>query len=1542
MNRLKEKIKKKWKFMAGLTVMFMFVFVVGFTVKAHFTTKAADADKPVYTITDSAGRNVQTSMSVRRVQDTISVTGATSENTSYTWESLDESILGLGPSQGKSYSSGSGLTNNVLITVKKTGTVAIQLTIKNNDTGDIQSFTISVTVMFSINEYMSDNAVDAKMARIFDSDERNSLIMNAETELEFGTSAVTETSKLNMIFDDATKQEASWSTSNPDVIDIVRDGTKNKSVKAVGPGRATLSVKYTDGTSEFKDSITVYVRPKVYKKDSVSTSETEVTDGTSSVDIKNGEYIDCKAVFVANPLESISNKLIWVISKSKGADKVLVRDSLGNKSDEYGDNAKLVYSSSANMYQLQAKAGIYTIQFYVVGTYKGFDDAQKNVPGCRPVNVGGSVQVESKYETKSITVNIGGNYNLSDAFNISLKDLQDCMDVDYVTYKDKDNKEQRVNYNDYISINDWVITTKKVGTTQFKVKPKSGVVTSNIPGFQKFGEVIIEVTIANTFSLNVSNANMSIGSEQILYGIFGEDVNPESDQFTWTTSDTNGTYIDIKPDDRKGQQATIIAKKETETNKYVEVTLSWTSKEGITLTASCNITIRSSVDKFNIVPSKLEVEVGEQKIIATDLTESRNLIWLSSDPKVGTIEQISGKKNPSATFTALKAGKTVITALNPDNNVYATCEVTVTQPVTELAIGVEDQDTKKVTQYDTYTTALAVKYVFMRAIYGPADTTESEADFKWSVEGTSLSDVNPTDIAEIDSSGKVTMKREGDVYIKVQSANMYATCHLIISSRPMTSITTDVTSLDMIKGDTYTVKTTYQPENASDTRMNWTSDDDKIAKVDSNGVITAVAPGTTSIKVSAVLPQSDDNHTIASATIVVTVRDRLTSIAFGSKAEYIAVGSSKTIDLRYTPSENVNKNVTFSSSDTSIFTVSKDGVITGVKEGIAVLSCVAEDLGQNGAITCMVYVTAKEVSATDFSITPSEDTVYIGSTLQLTPVFTPENTTIRDIIWTSSDEAKATVDADGVVSGIAEGTTVITATYKDTTNDNKVWTSTCIVTVEKAPIHATGFEVSPTTQNIICGNKFTITPKFTPEDTTDQTVIYQSLDDTIVTVNNKGVVTGVGPGDAIIQCTAVDGGFNATVAVHVDKAVDFKLSPSTRELALGQSFTPKKVIKPAKANRTATWKSSNTKIATVNSAGKVTAKKSGTCTITCTLTKYRQSATCKVKVGKLHTTVKLNKNNIRIGLNQSYRLKETVKSNAGKLPGVKWKSSNSRIVKVSSGGKITAKKVGIARITVMTKDATHAKASCKVRVIRRVSGIRLNTNYTICYVGRSKQLHAYVRPKSASIKKVKWQTSDKNIAQVNGSGKIWGIAEGDAYITATTTDGSNKRARCFVKVVEPTPVTSIVIAQQDVTMKRGDNMKLSYSVLPSENSDDIEFSSDNKRVATVNRKGVVKAVGTGNAAITILATSGVSSTVNVNVVALNKSVLNIRQYDTETLLVHGTANAVTWYSSNTRVATVANGKVVAKGTGTAYIYAYVNGCKMGCQVNVTSVNNKNR
>ena len=167
-------------------------------------------------------------------------------------------------------------------------------------------------------------------------------------------------------------------------------------------------------------------------------------------------------------------------------------------------------------------------------------------------------------------------------------------------------------------------------------------------------------------------------------------------------------------------------------------------------------------------------------------------------------------------------------------------------------------------------------------------------------------------------------------------------------------------------------------------------------------------------------------------------------------------------------------------------------------------------------------------------------------------------------------------------------------------------------------------------------------------------------------------------------------------------------------------------------------------------------------------------------------------------------------------------------------------------------------------------------------------------------------------------------------------------ARCYVSVIEPVPASSIVVAQSELTMKRGDSAKLAYTTLPDNHSDSIKFASDNTRVVKVTKTGTVKAVGTGTATVTITASSGVTSTVTVNVVSLNKTSVRMRQYDTETLTVIGTSANITWYSANNRIASVQNGRITGRGIGTTYVYAYVNGCKMACKVQIVSVNNKKR
>ena len=498
--------------------------------------------------------------------------------------------------------------------------------------------------------------------------------------------------------------------------------------------------------------------------------------------------------------------------------------------------------------------------------------------------------------------------------------------------------------------------------------------------------------------------------------------------------------------------------------------------------------------------------------------------------------------------------------------------------------------------------------------------------------------------------------------------------------------------------------------------------------------------------------------------------------------------------------------------------------------------------------------------------------------------------------------------------------------------------ATCKVTVLKAYVNVINFNITPTQQEVETGSTFQITPIFTPADATNQKVTYQSSDPSVATVDEKGVVTAVKKGTVTIICQSDEGKIVVYCNVTVIEGVSLTLKPSAREIAVGKSFTITKVIVPVEADGTAIWKSSNEAVAKVTQKGKVTGLKKGKCTISCTLTKYNVTATCEVTVATLRTTVKLGKTGIRMGVGTTYRMKVTIWSNNTRTPAVRWKTSRKKIATVSQSGKIKAKKVGSTVITAVSRDRMKAKANCRVRVIQRAKSIQIVPDYAVCYVGGTRKLHVSMKPKNTTLYSVKWSSADKSIAIVESDGTVRGIAEGETKITAVAKDGSNKKAVCVIKVTEKVPATSIVVAQSELTMKQGDSAKLSYSILPNNSSDNISFASDNRRVAKVSGAGVVTATGTGNCTITILADGGVTSTVAVNVVSLNRSSLTMRQYDTETLSVEGTTESATWYSSNSRVATVVNGKVVGRSVGTTYIYATVNGCKMACRVNITKLN----
>lgn len=170
------------------------------------------------------------------------------------------------------------------------------------------------------------------------------------------------------------------------------------------------------------------------------------------------------------------------------------------------------------------------------------------------------------------------------------------------------------------------------------------------------------------------------------------------------------------------------------------------------------------------------------------------------------------------------------------------------------------------------------------------------------------------------------------------------------------------------------------------------------------------------------------------------------------------------------------------------------------------------------------------------------------------------------------------------------------------------------------------------------------------------------------------------------------------------------------------------------------------------------------------------------------TGVTLNKIVLKLYTGDSETLKATVAPANATNKYVTWTSSKPTVATVDANGKVTAKSLGMADITVTTKDGGYT-ATCRVGVVRRpagdvsVTGVTLNKTTLKLGKGASETLTATVAPTNATNKNVTWTSSDPAVATVDASGKVTGVANGTATITVTTEDGGHT-ATCAVEVAD--------------------------------------------------------------------------------------------------------------------------------------------------------------
>ena len=413
------------------------------------------------------------------------------------------------------------------------------------------------------------------------------------------------------------------------------------------------------------------------------------------------------------------------------------------------------------------------------------------------------------------------------------------------------------------------------------------------------------------------------------------------------------------------------------------------------------------------------------------------------------------------------------------------------------------------------------------------------------------------------------------------------------------------------------------------------------------------------------------------------------------------------------------------------------------------------------------------ILATSIKLNNTTVNLETGKTATLTATITPENATDKTVTWTTSDKKVVTVE-DGKVTAVAAGTATITAK----TSNDKI--ATCKVTVVPLAAKVT---LSKTSATLNKGSTLTLTATVTPTNAADKTVTWSSSNTKSATVTSNGKITAKEVGTTTITAKTSNGK-TATCKVTVKNptvsVTSVKLNKTSVTLGKAETYTINGTIAPSNAtNKTIKWSTSNSKVATVNSSGKITSKGTGTATITAK-TVNGKTATCKVTVKKAPSKITLNKSSTTIGVGKTETLKKTLPSGSASNK-VTYTTSNTKVATVNSSGKITAKKVGTATITVRTFNGKTE--SCKVTVKKLPTKVTLNKTSATVKKGNTLTLKATISPNKDVISKVTWSTSDSKIATVK-NGKVITKKDGTVTITVKTTNG--KTATCKVTVRDNT------------------------------------------------------------------------------------------------------------------------------------------------------------
>ena len=529
------------------------------------------------------------------------------------------------------------------------------------------------------------------------------------------------------------------------------------------------------------------------------------------------------------------------------------------------------------------------------------------------------------------------------------------------------------------------------------------------------------------------------------------------------------------------------------------------------------LSFTSSVMPNAIVLNQNEIGIKKGKgyqLVSTVLpenAENKQVVWESSDPKIVSVNSITGY------ITGVKEGSATITVKTLINDISTDCIVNVSGK--NILVSKIVLNEKRISLAVGYTHNLTYQIT-------PKNATENDLIFTSS----------DSSVATVNQSGVIQGLKEGNAIITVSSSNGLAkdTTYVsvykkgsstVVDGEPIKtdnypkSLTVSPQTLNLKLGGSSQLIASVLPEKANN-QISWSSTNSRVATVDSNGLVSAVGMGSATI-----IARTINDITYNVNVLVGNYSKEVRSILVTTNYISLAVSNSKQLAVAFTPADASNKNVFWTSSNPSVATVDKYGVVKAISPGSTIIKATSEVGGYTDTATIEVVNYDNIIEEKSIAFDSSSYTVGIGSTKSLIPIITPSNATFKSVRFESSNPSIATVDENGVVRGLKEGTVSITAT----TNRNRLKATTTIIVKY---INATSVKVNTTNVNIAKNETFTLVATVLPSDATNKKVSYTVSNPNIATIDANGIITGTNAGTTTITITPSEGN-QATVLVNV-------------------------------------------------------------------------------------------------------------------------------------------------------------------------------------------------------------------------------------------------------------------------------------------------------------------------------------------------------------------------------------------------------------------------